>query len=711
MESLCLGAYLSGYSGNYGIRYDETGWTDGTGTHTNFTMASAMAVHLEHMLMDGATVIDAPELIWAEDFRELSAGATDNGYTMRRWSTYPQFDNDMVDVFRKIIDGTVRIPSRQEVINRTKYVIIDDVNSGSADNQYSSPQDLFDGLYKMDNDGYYANNHTLWKKTGRYPTVPVVFGLNDPLAQSFQFKVNRSAYSTRWPNITAKVNEFNTQFPSEYSGDLYARRIDNNWVVYNPYKLIGVTANGSIPFQYNTCDHVDLTCSEYTAGVMNETSNKVTFYLANYDNQVNTALKTDTITIYGASSQPTFSWADRGSHQASVVSSSWSAGVFTLTVQHNGSVGITINCAGTATGRLTDFTPASLITPAKPLLFPGPRQHEGEHFDYKNVSGVTKNAYSGGLRSYTGQGYINFGTGSTAAVRKMVFVLKSGTYRLETKYSVSNANITTIGLYVNGVKVATPTFMQTAGAWGVQKTNITLNAGTNSIEFRASGAGTTAMYFDNFVVVPTTVGDGIVIQENKPGFAGVDGTIDNSYSGYTGDGFASTFQTNGVSIYWNLNFDSSVVKSFTFRYAGTNDGTANLFVNGTNVVSNIQFHSTGSLTNWDIVTVYPSVNPGPAAVRLQSTSSNGLPNIDALAVIGGDVISPPQLSVASVNGGEMAVEVNGVGGLKLQIQSSTNLSDWNTILTTNSPPMPFVWTNNIVDSPLNFFRVLGGPPF
>ena len=141
MESLCLGAYLSGYSGNYGIRYDETGWTDGTGTHTNFTMASAMAVHLEHMLMDGATVVDAPELIWAEDFRELSAGATDNGYTMRRWSTYPQFDNDMVDVFRKIIDGTVRIPSRQEVINRTKYVIVDDANSGSADNQYSSPQD------------------------------------------------------------------------------------------------------------------------------------------------------------------------------------------------------------------------------------------------------------------------------------------------------------------------------------------------------------------------------------------------------------------------------------------------------------------------------------------------------------------------------------------------------------------------------------------
>lgn len=37
MESLCLGAYLSGYSGQYGIRYDVTGWTDANGDHSNFT--------------------------------------------------------------------------------------------------------------------------------------------------------------------------------------------------------------------------------------------------------------------------------------------------------------------------------------------------------------------------------------------------------------------------------------------------------------------------------------------------------------------------------------------------------------------------------------------------------------------------------------------------------------------------------------------------
>jgi len=715
MESLCLGAYLSGYSGNYGIRWDETGWTDGTGVHTNFTMASAGPVHLEHMLMSGATVIDAPELIWQQDFRELSAGATDNGYTMRRWSTFQQFDNEMVDLFRKVIDGTVRIPTRQEAISRTRYVIINDVNSGTADNQYSSPQDLFMGLYKLDNDGSYVNDKNVYKKTGRYPTVPVVYQLNpnDTLAQTFQFKINRSAYSSRWPSITAKTNEMNTYFPSEYTGDLYARRIDNNWVIYNPYRLIGVTASNSIPFRYNTCDHVDLVFSEYSASILNESSNQVKVYIANYDSQVNTARKTDTITIYGASAQPTFSWTDRTTNAnrlVSILSSSWSSGAFTLTVQHNGSIDITINCAGIGTGRLNSFTPATLIVLDKPLLFPGPRQHEGEQFEYKNISGVTKNGYSGSLRNYTGQGYINFGTGSTAAARKWVNVLKSGTYRLETRYSVG-ANISTIGLYVNGIKVAAPTFTSTAGDWGIVKTNINLNASSNSIEFRGSVALASAIYFDNLVVVPTMHGDGVVIEENTPGFVGVDGTIDTNFPGYSGDGFANTFETNGASTYWSLYFDSSAVKSFAFRYASTNDGAADLLLNGTNIVANIQFPSTGSYSNWDFVSVYAYAAPGAGNLRLQSTSSNGLPNIDSLELIGGNAIPQPHLSVASLVDKQLALQVNGVGGLKFQVQSSTNLADWATILTTNSPPMPFIWTNNISGSTKDFFRVLATPPF
>jgi hypothetical protein len=135
----------------------------------------------------------------------------------------------------------------------------------------------------MDGDFNLRSNKTFFKKTGRYPTIPTVYQLDDAAAQSFQLKVNRSAYSSRWPTIAAKTNEFNSLFPQEYTGDLYAGRHENGWVVYNPYKT-GQTASNSIPFNYNTCDHVDLTFSQYTSGVMKEYSNSVTFYLANYDN-------------------------------------------------------------------------------------------------------------------------------------------------------------------------------------------------------------------------------------------------------------------------------------------------------------------------------------------------------------------------------------------------------------------------------------------
>jgi hypothetical protein len=633
MESLCLGAYLSGYSGQYGIRYDSTGWTDATGTNQNFMLASGGAPHLEHIMLTGQTVIDAPELIWQQCFQELSTAATSNGYTMRRWNTFPQFDNVSIDLFRKILDGTVRIPTRQEVIDRTKVVIVNDVNSGSDDDKYSSPETLFEGLYRMDGDFNLRSNKTFFKKTGRYPTVPTVYQLADSNANSFAVQVNKSAYSTRWPSIAAKTNEFNSLFPQEYTGDIYAGRHQNGWVIYNPYKT-GQAASGSIPFKYNTCSNVDLTLSQYTAGVMKEYSNSVTIYLANY---LTSGMRTNTITIQGSTTEPTWSFTDRASHSASTVSKSWSGGVFTLTVQHNGPLDITVNCAGTATGRLTNFTSAVVTPPAQPLTYWGSLQYEAEVFDYKSIAGIVKSGWDQPVRNYSGQGYAQFGASASAALRKTVTVLKAGTYRLDTKYSNTNAPRNNIYLYVNGVYAATPAFATTPtySDWAVNTQSITLNAGANIIEFLAQGTGA-SVYFDNLVVAPAVdMVDGIVIQENATGFASVDGTIDSNFLGYTGAGYANTTDTNGASLYWNLYFGSSVTKSLTFRYANTNARTANLIVNGVNVTSGIQFPSTGAWTNWGYVTVYPSIASGASQVRLQATSADGLPNLDYVEVVGG----------------------------------------------------------------------------
>jgi hypothetical protein len=645
MESLCLGAYLSGYSGNYGIRYDSTGWTDSSGTGANFTMATAGAPHLEHAMLTGQTVIDAPELIWQQDFYEGSVVTGSDSYKSRQWFRYSQFDNMSIDLFRKILDGTVRIPTRQELIDRTKVVVVNDVSIGSNDNIFSSPTTLFEGLYRMDGDGNLGDNMTFFKKTGRYPSIPTVYNLKDALAQSFQVQVNKSGYSSRWPTIAAKQTELNALFPEEYTGDIFAGRLENGWVVYNPYKTTNVNgpdASGSIPFKYNTCDHMELTLSQYASGVIKETGTGLSFYLNNYDSALGLGMRTETIKIYGSTAQPTWSYTDRASHDASTVTSNWTGGVFTLTVTHNGPLDISVNCAGTATGRLTSYTPATLIVPDLPMTYTGARQYEGEHFDYKNISGNVPNgdyASPPPITGYTGQGYLKFGTSSSASVRDTVTVLKSGTYRLETRYSVPGGNVNTIDLYVNGSKVADLSFTATAtyNDWAVNSRNITLNSGTNTIEYRAGATAPYSVYFDNLVVVPTAYGDGLVIQENQSGFSAVNGTIDNANSGYTGTGYANTTDAAGAGIDWALNFDSSTVKAFTFRYASTVSGTANLVVNGTTLVSNIPFPSTGSLSSWDYATVYAHVPVGTSKVRLEAVSSTGLPNIDSMEVIGGSV--------------------------------------------------------------------------
>lgn len=668
-ESLTLGAYLSGYSGNYGIRYDSTGWTGPDGDHggdADWTLVTGAAPQLEHQLLTGQTLVDGPELIWQENFTETSNVAAGDGFLARNWDTFDQFDNVSIDLFRKVLDGTVRIPTREEVIDRTKVVVINDVDTGDVDTIYSSPETLFEGLYRQDADGNYEDNHSFFKKTGRYPTVPTVIDLDDQLAQTFQVQVDRSDFDTRWPTISSKVAEFNTLFPQEYTGDLYAGRHENAWVVYNPYKT-GQTATGNIPFKYNTSDSMELTFSQYTSGVVREYTDSLTFYLNNYDNALDTSLKTDTIKIYGATTEPAWSFVDRADHQPSVVTSDWTGGVFTLTVQHNGALDITIDAAGSATNRLTDFTPATIVTPDAPLVYTGPLQYEAEHFDHKNTAGYVANAATDtpSVDNFTGQGYIRFGSSSAAAVRDTVTVLEAGDYKLQTRYSLAGPSVNSINLYVNGVNLGPQSFANTGSNsnWAVGEVTIPLVAGDNTIEFRAGALSLGSVYFDNIVVVPTTNSDGFLVQEGDAEFANLDGVVAASAAGFTGSGYADTTDVLGAGVNWALTLNSQRVKSFTFRYASLADRTADLVVDGVAVAADIQFPATGSLSEWRFATVYASVPSGDADVRLQSTSAAGLPNIDSLEVVGAEgwfsgqaPFTPGGVTAAPVSSTEIEVE-------------------------------------------------------
>lgn len=497
IESTCLGTWLSGYSGQYGIRFDQCGWHESLGT---FPEAAGAIPVLSHMMLTGETVTDGPELIWQQDVHEVGTVVTADGYTARRWEFFPQFVNISIDLFRKILDGSVRILDRKEVIDRTKVVILQDINKGGDREDYMTPAGLFKGLYQMDEDGEWLENIMWFKKSGRYPAVPTVYRLADSLAQTFTVKVRSSNFSKRWPTVADKVKEFNTLFPEEYTGDAYFSRVENAWVGYNPY-VKDKTAKGSVPFLYNTCEKMEVVFNQYSLMQLRETADKLDFYLTNYRTD-ETKLRTDTIRIYGATAEPQYTFTDRASHQPSRVSATWKDGVYTLAVSHNGPLDLSVRCAGAAADRLTEVTPAVIRKPAIPSVYTGPRQYEAESFDYKNVDRCVTNGVYSNVKGYTGQGYMSFGKKAGATVRDTVTVDRSGFYQLRLRYAAPEGAVRTVSIYVNGARVTTMNLTKSKAGeyWKEFNRKVKLKAGRNEIRFSATSAGTYNLYLDNMVI-------------------------------------------------------------------------------------------------------------------------------------------------------------------------------------------------------------------
>lgn len=456
-ESYCLGAWLSGITGQYGIRFDSSGWVekgvqpdmqDGDTEYTigasDFVRAAGAIPVAEHLMLTGQTMMDGPELTWTECSKEGNTTSVD-GYTQRNWEWFPQFNNISLDLFRKVLDGTIRIMSKEEVMARTKVCVVS-TGSGSDNASYRIDASLFDGLYRNEKDygglqgrdaNNWLNNRWWMKSTGRYPTIPEMLAAG-----------SLEDISGKLSSIETKQTYMNSLFPEEYTGTIFAGRQENGWVTYNPYQYDDVTANGirtlskatqratgTIPFQYNTCTSVELDYAPYSLGIMKEYTDKVTFYLSNYQNG---AKATDIIKINGASARPSYSKEERGSGTNTTVKESWENQVYTLTIEHNGPVDLTVNCAGTSTGRKTTYTTANVSAPAAPAAYTGALQYEAELADYKSVT-IKKVGDATNL----GQGYVEMGS-TSSALRYHINIPEAGYYELILRYKADAAGETTL---------------------------------------------------------------------------------------------------------------------------------------------------------------------------------------------------------------------------------------------------------------------------
>lgn len=516
-ESVTWGPFISGLADNYGVRYDNCGWNGALGNLFGdnngkpYPGAAGIGTVMEQTCVNGGAVWDGPELIWTEDFQNL-ANSVENGYQRRNWGRFPNFDGIWLDMFAKIIDGSMYIPSRKEVVEKTKIAVINDINNGNDEEKYAAWGSLYDGLYKQDDpfnkgNGTWMDNLCYFKKSGRYGTIPVMLEPVDETAKQIPVQVNKSGQASRWSSISKKVAEFDEQYPEVSVGDLYVNRFRNQLVTYTPYSNINgkKSASARIPLKYNSCDTLELTYDVLSSGVVREYEDHIDFYLNNYRNDTTIARK-DIIRIEGVSSAPTFKLKKHGSYSASVVDDyNQTEKTYTLNVTHLGPLDLSVVCKGDADrSGMTDAIPSefSLPTPKQPEPFTGSIIIEAENMDYKNVAkhALTHSGWwAPDYRDFSALGFVEMGTNKSASLRHELNLKTSGDYDVVIRY----CNTTKSGeleVTINGEVTKLTLDKVNKNDWTKIKVPATLNAGTNTLVITNTGA--TSPTIDQVIYMP-----------------------------------------------------------------------------------------------------------------------------------------------------------------------------------------------------------------
>ncbi|MBC8052271.1 MAG: T9SS type A sorting domain-containing protein [Sphingobacteriaceae bacterium] len=161
------------------------------------------------------------------------------------------------------------------------------------------------------------------------------------------------------------------------------------------------------------------------------------------------------------------------------------------------------------------------------------------------------------------------------------------------------------------------------------------------------GGGMAAIPVPNIYLAGTAPGSSITIQENTTGFCSTAGTIDNNNAGFTGTGFINTNNAVGAGAVWRINAPAAGAYTLTWRHSNGSGANrpARLLVNGTQMVSNIDFNATTDFTTWVEVSINVNLAAGQNTIRLEATTATGLSNIDYLKVTGN---APTVLSCSGV---------------------------------------------------------------
>ena len=534
-ESVTFGPFVSGLTKAYGVRYDNCGWNGamddlvGSGNAV-YPAAAGIGTVMEQTCVNGGAVWDGPELTWNRECFHENGTTTVDGYTRRQWARFANMDGVWIDMFRKMLDGTMYIPTREEVVGKTKIVIINDITSGDDEKKYATWGDLYDGIYKQKDpmnrgNGQWMNNYCYFKSTGRYGAIPMVTGLYDEAAKAIPVQVKKSAYTSRWGTQAKKMSDFQAQYPQVSTGDLYVNRFRNQLVTYNPHSYLNgkQRAEAVIPLQYNTCETLELKYDKLSSGLVREYADHIDFYLNNYrcgswqsnGKTVNdtTVVRSDSIIIYGCTSEPVITFTKHASIKnasstSAVQKYGADTGIDTIIVKHCGAIDLSVSCAGSADrSAMTDAIELKpLELPKQPEAWRGEIIIEAEDMDYKSVKSCVTDPYGWypSVVGHSGNGFMDMGTNSAAGLRHQLYLdsNQTGDYVISVRYTCSTKE-GNIAYIVNGKRTTVKCEKTAVNEWRTVSLETPMKEGRNNLVILNTGA--LPMYIDQISYRPVDV--------------------------------------------------------------------------------------------------------------------------------------------------------------------------------------------------------------
>jgi hypothetical protein len=472
-------------------------------------------------------VWDGPELTWREEcFHEVNQTTTSDGYQQRKWSRFDNMNGVWIDMFRKIIDGSMYIPTREEVVSNTKIVIINDIagSTPSSDvsgnqNKYATWDNLYDGIYKMKdpmnrNNGTWHDNMLYLKSTGRYGTIPMVTGLYDDVAKAIPLQIKKSGYTSRWSSIAKKQADYNEWYPEVSTGDLYVNRYRNQLVTYNPHSYLNGKrrAEAVIPLQYNTCKTMELNYDMLSSAVIREYGDHIDFYMNNYRTDT-TTFRADTIIIRGCTSQPKLKLTKHSSaksYSSTAAFQTYSAedSVSVITVKHCGGLDLTVTCAGDEDrSSATDaIEKQALSAPKQPEAWRGEILIEAEDMEFKNIGACVTDPYGQrpNVIGHSGNGFMDMGTNTAGAIRHKLNLKtgQGGSYVISMRYTCTSKS-GNISMQANSTTKTLNCEKTADNEWRYVSMEADLVEGSNSLVITNTGG--LPMYIDQISYRPTDV--------------------------------------------------------------------------------------------------------------------------------------------------------------------------------------------------------------